>query len=226
MKRLFLIVAWCLLGLSLSAQTEYRYQYWFDNHYDQQVTGVIDDPNGVQPDAVSLSYGLHIFHIHFLDTTGHWSSIRSYFFFRTTTLAESQAEHNAMSYAVWFDHDYEHRHEGLLGTGYLLFDVDGLSDGMHTINVRLGSGRSARLQSMLFYKTPHHIDAVDNLSYIAWFDQDYHNKQEGQLGNGQLLLNADGLSEGIHTINVRLGSGTSARLESRYFYKSQAFFFR
>jgi hypothetical protein len=57
-----------------------------------------------------------------------------------------------------------------------------------------------------------------NIGYTYWFDEDYAHRQQGNLSNGHLLIDASTLADGIHTLYMQLGYGTAAQLESFMFY--------
>ena len=58
MKRLLLCVAWCLLGLSLSAQSV-QYTYWFDDQLDVRITDSLTSTSHLQIEASHLPTGFH-----------------------------------------------------------------------------------------------------------------------------------------------------------------------
>ena len=79
-----------------------------------------------------------------------------------------------MAYSYWYDQDYSHHYDGTLGNGHLLFEVDSLREGFHTLYMTLGSGTTMRLESFMFYLPPNDLQG-DSLTteFSYWFDQDY-----------------------------------------------------
>ena len=76
-------------------------------------------------------------------------------------------------------------------------------------------------ENYMFYKAPI-VDPInmDALVYHCWFDQDLEHEQTGALGNGQLLLDADDLSAGLHTLYVMLEGDELTTSENYMFYKA------
>ena len=209
-----------LLYGSLSAQTVHRIQYWFDGQYDaHQCDSTTTGSWQIEIDVAHLRDGFHTLYFHVQDTSGLWGSPRSYLFYKT-----AQNDSTGMAnlvYTCWFDQDYSHRYEGNIGNGNLLIGASHLRDGFHTANLQLGNGTTARLQTYLFYKNPQ-VDSTGtaNLVYTCWFDQDYSHRYQGNIGNGNLLIEASHLRDGFHTANLQLGNGTTARLQTYLFYKT------
>ena len=211
MKRCILLCFCLLLSSYLFSQNVYTYQYWFDNKYEDKVTATFNDSiMQADLDVGSLKDGLHFINIHIKDTSNVWSAPQSYMFIK---IAEMQQDTVGMGtnlqYQCWFDQDYSGRQTGALGNGHIMLDVTGLSDGMHTVNVMLKSGKTyTAAQSYMFIKVAEiQQDTVGmgtDLQYHCWFDQDYSSKQSGALGNGHIMLNVSELSDGMHTVNVML----------------------
>ncbi len=57
-----------------------------------------------------------------------------------------------------------------------------------------------------------------NINYTYWFDEDFAHRQQGNLGNGHLMIDASALEDGFHALYMQLGHGTAARLENFMFY--------
>ena len=218
MKRLFLALTGWFLCLALQAQTpQYTFQYWFDGHYDARITSM--NATGTwqtQMEISHLSEGFHTLYLHFRDTSGQWSSPRSFLFYRTpASVADS-----GINYAYWFDKNYG-GHVSDTTAGNLIVDVSHLSDGFHTLNLRTGKKHNDRLQSFLFYKLP--TSAADTTAYYAyWFDQNHRGRVDGSTG-GTVIVDVTSLSDGFHTLNIQTGEGHVAKLQSFLFYKMPAF---
>ena len=215
MKRLLLCVAWCLLGLSLSAQTTLRCVYWFDENYSTRITDSITDTNGhLLIETRHLRDGFHTLYMQ-LDS-GITARLQNFMFYLPPQ--SLVADSFDIDYTYWFDESYNHHYTGNLGNGYLLLDCNNLRDGFHTLYMQLGTGTSARLQNFMFYLPPQDLvaDSFD-IHYTYWFDNNYYHHYSGTLTNGHLLIDADSLREGFHTLYMQLGTGTTARLQNFMF---------
>ena len=214
MKRLLLYVAWCLLGLSLSAQTAVRYVYWFDDDYGTHITDSLTTTSHLQIETSHLSVGFHTLYM----LLGSDSTVRMKNFMFYITPPVLPADTFNMHYTYWLDDDFDQPHEGTLADGLMLIDCNSLDYGFHNLTMLLGSGPTARLENFIFYKTPPTLPPDSyNMNYAYWFDNDYDHRTEGTLANGQMLIDCDSLSEGFHMLYMRLGSGTTARLERHMF---------
>ncbi|MBR6292850.1 MAG: T9SS type A sorting domain-containing protein [Bacteroidales bacterium] len=216
MKRLFLALTGWLLCLTLYAQSpQYQLQYWFDGDYASHVTS--SNASGVWQTPLEighLSAGFHTLYLHFQDTSGRWSSPRSYMFYKTCGSASS----SGLNYACWFDQEDTIRNTGTIN-GSILLDVSAFSNGFHIINVMIGEERNASLRSFMFYKIQMQDSADTALTYICWFDEDYASRTSGEIGSGNLLFDVSSLSDGFHNANILLGSGRAASVQSWIFYK-------
>ena len=183
MKRLFLTMAVCLLGFSLSARS-----------------GLEDYPGNYPDSAGRLSLFSPTLHLPSQNLTQDSINI---------------------GYTYWFDEDYAHRQQGNLSIGHLLIDASTLADGIHALYMQLGYGTAAQLESFMFYSyhTPPELSQDSfNINYTYWIDEDYAHRQQGNLGNGHLLIDASTLTDGIHALYMQLGYGANARLEKFMFY--------
>ena len=216
MKRLLLIVAGCLLGLSLSAQSG-RYVYWFDDNYDAHITDSLSATSQLQIGASHLTAGFHTLYM----LLGSDSALRmesSTFFITPPLLPPDTFDQH---YTYWLDQDMTQTYEGTLTGGQMLIDCNSLDYGFHSLHILLGSGTTSRPESHIFYKTPptRPADTFDQ-HYTYWLDQDMTQTYEGTLAGGQMLINCNSLDYGFHSLHILLGSGTTARLENHIFYKT------
>ena len=216
MKRLLLIVAGCLLGLSLSAQSG-RYVYWFDDNYDAHITDSLSATSQLQIGASHLTAGFHTLYM----LLGSDSALRmesSTFFITPPLLPPDTFDQH---YTYWLDQDMTQTYEGTLTNGQMFINCNSLDYGFHSLHILLGSGTTTRLENHIFYKTPptRPADTFDQ-HYTYWLDQDMTQTYEGTLTNGQMFINCNSLDYGFHSLHILLGSGTTARLESHIFYKT------
>lgn len=187
------------------AQSDVVCHYWFDDNSDNMQSRPLG--NGMLPlDVNSLNEGIHTLHV--VMESNNLSATQSFLFMK---MAEETSVAN-IQYHYWFDEDGANLQSGSFSNGLLPLDVNGLSDGIHTLHVMTeGNGLSAT-QSFLFLKMEVESEVVD-LKYHYWFDQDDANVQSGLLENGLLPLNVNDLSDGIHTLHLMTESnGLSATL--------------
>ena len=193
----------------LSQNDSMEYVFWFDQDYSYRLSGHFMNDH-LLIDLDGLSVGLHTLNAQFRG--GDYNTFKSYLFYKSpATLSDS------VEYVVWFDQNYANLLSGHVLNGHLLLNVDSLSDGIHTLNVQFRSGDYHTFKSSLFYKTPAILG--DSVEYVFWFDQDADHRQSGQIHNGHLILDADSLSSGFHTLNAQFGTGNNLTLKSFVFYK-------
>ena len=191
-----------------------HYTYWLDQDMTQTYEGTLT--NGQMfINCNSLDYGFHSLHI--LLGSGTTTRLENHIFYKTppTRPADTFDQH----YTYWLDQDMTQTYEGTLTNGQMFINCNSLDYGFHSLHILLGSGTTARLENHIFYKTPptRPADTFDQ-HYTYWFDQDLAQTYEGTLAGGQMLINCDSLNEGFHILNMRLGSGTTARLERHTFF--------
>ena len=190
-----------------------QYTYWFDDNHESPITGTLTGER-MLIDCNSLEYGFHT--LTMLLGTGATTRLESFMCYITPPTLPPDSYN--MNYAYWLDNDYDHRTEGTLANGQMLIDCNSLDYGFHSLTMMMGSGATTRLENFLFYKTPPTLPPDSyNMNYAYWLDNDYDHRTEGTLANGQMLIDCDSLSEGFHVLYMRLGSGTTARLERHMF---------
>ena len=185
------------------AQADVFCHYWFDQNTDNLQSRPFG--NGLLPlDVNDLAEGVHTLHI---VMEGNNLSATQSFLLMKMTVESSVAN---IQYHYWFDDDGANMQSSSFSNGLLPLDVNGLSDGIHTLHVMTeGNGLSAT-QSFMFMKMEVEPE-VTELKYYYWFDQDDANVQSGLLNEGLLPLDVNDLSEGIHTLHVMTeGNGLSA----------------
>ena len=98
-------------------------------------------------------------------------------------------------------------------------DVASLTNGLHTLNLQVKdtSNRWNSPRSYMFVKVPDSI-ARQAVEYICWFDSDYSSRIAGNIGNGHILLDVAGLSEGEHTVNMTLKHGDNYTSTRSYIF--------
>ena len=140
MKALFSVTVALLFSLSAHSQAQITgYEYWFDDNYIERVSSSFSPTASVDLDlqvaAQSLSLGLHVYNIRFVDDSSRFSSVLSQVFL----CGGSQNLIDAMEY--WFDDEYAQatlvENSPQLNHSFNSFvDVSALSNGMHRMHMR------------------------------------------------------------------------------------------
>mgnify|MGYP002522717562 CR=1 FL=1 len=196
-----------------TGSTNLAYICWFDNDNTAHQTGTLS--NGIiLLDVSSLTDGLHTVNMQI--GNGLVAELHSYLFYKVPVYSEAAY---SLDYTCWFDHDFANRQSGTLSNGTFLLEVSDLGEGLHTMNMQIGAGAVTELHSYLFYKAPVYSEEFYALDYTCWFDQGFDNCQSGTLSNGTFLLEVSDLGEGLHTMNMQIGTGAAAELHSYLFYR-------
>lgn len=211
MKRLLFILS-LICSVDAFAQ-HYTVEYWYDYNYGNRDTVSVDTSAlQMQLDVGHLDGGTHLLHMQIYDTTRYHYAPMSFVFYNSNSV-------DSVEYRMWFDYDYPNGQIGHLGESTTLIDINSLTNGLHTMNLQVGSGQTADLHGYLFYKHMVETGASPSVEYICWFDQDYTHSQTGTLNSGSIMLNVDSLTNGVHTINWQLNSGNKTELRSYLFFK-------
>lgn len=213
MKRTLIVLFGLMLCCGLNAQTR-TIEYWFDNNDGQSVTtsfsGNVWD---TELDVSQFNDGFHVLHYQLSDTT--LSPIKSFLFHKKSTI-----ENTNQQYFYWFDNQYSNMQSGTLGDGILMFNVESMRAGLHTLHLMLKNDNYSSVKSYLFIKTEM-ADLGVNLHYHCWFDEDYDHQQTGMLGDGNLLLDVTALADGEHIVRFYLEGSTVAATQSYVFMKGE-----
>ena len=215
MKRYVLIIGAMLFGFAVKAQSvTYTCRYWFDQNHEQAVTTTFNDSIWqAELDVGTLTDGLHTLYIHVMDTSMKWSAPKDYLFFKVDeTLPENYLYH------CWFDQDFDNQQSGAIGDGSFLLDMADIEEGLHTVNVIVEGHALTSTKCYLFFKMPVEDPNIEQ-QYVCWFDDDYSTMQTGLLGSGSFLLDVDGLSGGLHVVNIQLKKGMYTSPKSYFFFK-------
>ena len=150
------------------------YHCWFDRDYENQVIDSLSD-GVILLDVEQISDGLHTVHV-MLEGEA-LTSIQTYMFAKVSqqnSLIEPIDMTNPV-YHCWFDQDYDDHAMDAVSNGVILFDVDNLTDGLHTIHILLEGEALTSTQTYMFYKKPTH----QNFGIAKW--QYYLNGDISQL---------------------------------------------
>lgn len=221
MKRLLITIILSLFSSTMIAQSEYSYLYWFDYDHEHKFTGIDYNSISLELDATHLEQGFHTLHIMMLDSNGYWSMPRSHIFYK----APYQSDGYDLDYIYWFDQDYSNRQTGLSGSGNILIETSSLSEGLHTLNVRLGNRPAAIIESHYFYKSIPEWNVNDTtMQVFYWFDQETSVHRLNSVDEIHLFNVHDvicGNRGSIHFI-YKDGSGNSSSILTRPFVMMDA----
>ena len=197
---------------------ELRYRYWFDNDVSDIQTGLLGD-GILLLDIDSLEDGLHNLYV-VLESDALIAPQRYMFVKVTPSTPTPTAE---LKYRYWFDNNVSDIQTGFLGEGILLLDVDGLEDGLHNLYVVLEGDALMAPQRYMFVKMTSQLPPPTvELKYRYWFDDNVSDIQTGLLGNGSLLLDANALDDGDHTLHIMLEGNCLMMPQSYDFTKNDS----
>lgn len=193
-----------------SAASFEKYEYWFDNGYDNRTIESGENFNSPMTfDISKLPSGLHYFNFRAQGKSGAWGGISRYMFLvRDTASASSIGQ-----YEYWFDNDYDNRTistaDSIL-TSPLIFDMSKFSTGLHYFNIHVkgASGRWGGISRYMFLLKDN-TTAVTSFDY--WLDNDQSNIQNIEVGSDSTVIVMDitDLEENVsHTFNVMGKSGS------------------
>jgi PKD repeat protein len=139
MKVRFSIVVVLLFSLSAISQTHLMgYEYWFDDNYAERIASTLSPSSTVELNShintQSLSLGLHVYNVRFVDDSSRFSSVLSQLFL----CGGSQNLIDAVQY--WFDDDVQPTLVEISPQLNYSFtssvDASALTDGLHRIHMR------------------------------------------------------------------------------------------
>jgi len=234
MKRFKLFLLCCFVVSTSSGQTINAIEYWFDAEFAGRTQIAVTSAPSVNMsefNTVALSEGLHTVNFRAKDNDNRWSVTHSQLFYKLPAVV-SGVELSAYEY--WVDESYAAKvNTNIAGTTLVLntgFDVSGLSEGLHKINIRMkdANNRWSVTHSQLFYKLPAVVSGVELSAYEYWIDESYAAKVNTNTTGATLVLNTgfdvSGLSEGLHKINIRMKDANNrwSVTHSQLFYKLPA----
>lgn len=194
------------------------YQYWYDNNFSGAVTSAVGPSQNYTLTsalpASSLSDGLHVLHMRFLDNTGMWSSTVSQFFHKSG--ASSTTTVNITDYQYWFDNDFNSAITASVTpqqniTVISSLAASSLSDGLHVFHLRFrdNTGKWSSVVSSFFHKTGTSTVANNMVTaYRYWFDQADSNMVYSAVSPvTNLTLNTSismiTVPKGVHTVHFQ-----------------------
>ena len=216
MKRYLFTLSCLLLCMVARSQNSYTYHCWFDQDFANEQSGALGNGQ-LLLDASEIEPGLHTLYV--MLEGDRLTTAENYMFYKAPI--DDPINMDNLTYHCWFDQDIEHEQTGALGNGQLLLNADGLTAGLHTLYVMLEGDELTTAENYMFYKAPVEDPInMDNVVYHCWFDQDIEHEQTSTLVNGQLLLNTNGLTSGLHTLYVMLEGEQLTTAENYMFYKA------
>lgn len=204
------------------------YDYWIDNQYADRQTGTVPSSGTValDLDMSSLTVGVHQLAIRVNDTQGLTSQLvtRQFAVQRVTPPVDNRLT----TYEYWIDDRYANRQTGTVpANGVIAMDLDmsSLSDGAHTISIRVNDSQGLTSQLVTRQFLVHKFaPPVDNrlTTYDYWIDGNYADRQTGTVpADGSVALNLDmsSLPSGLHTLSIRVNDsqGLTSQLVTRSF---------
>ena len=188
MKVRFSIVVALLFSLSAISQTHLTgYEYWFDNNYAERISSAISPASTVelntQVNTQSLSLGLHVYNVRFVDDSSRFSSVLSQLFL----CGGSQNLINAVQY--WFDDDVQPTLVEISPQLNYSFtssvDASALTDGLHRIHMRFReSGGVWSVATSAFIQKYGNSSSILNRikGYRYWLDDSAESAANIELG--------------------------------------------
>lgn len=189
-----------LSGLPQSTEAK-ALRYWFDD--DNGSVQTVSTLSGTHTlDVSALSEGMHTLHYQVIGTDDAVAYIGGGVFMK----APSGAGLSVKSMRYWFDDDAASVQTAGGITGAYVLDVSRLSDGLHTLHYQLmGEGGTAGyVGSSLFMNTGSSFgtETVKVQKLMYWYDDDT-TTHVADLGSGPQLIDASGLTTGLHTIHYQ-----------------------
>jgi len=199
MKKFISLGLLLCLCYSTRGQTDFEYNYWFDNDRSTLHTGRSQVGEcHIDADMSQLRETLHAIHVQVKDKNGVVSVPVTKYFVRSAQPSTSHGRY-------WFDDDVENMHALSQLDGAMNLDVREISEGFHILHYQtIGvQGTVSATVSHPFYKT--YVPDMTRLLY--WFDQDSTYMRVGYTSGGAALLNVAHLQDGLHVLHVMADGG-------------------
>ena len=210
-KYLLLILSFVFHFSALSADN-YTFCYWVDdNHTAAQTITQATNKFSTTMDVASLPEGLHTLFVRARKNTGSWTSPKASHFYKVL-------DPTTVKTYYWFNDNEDNRFEVTKTNGETFtIDVSHLSDGTHTLHVRMegeGTASSATVSNQF-------LKISTNFSAYYWFDNETERHEYANAGGSSMLIDVSHLKEGLHCFNAMLlnDSGTPTSVVSRTFLK-------
>lgn len=167
-------------------------RYWFDSNKTMKAAPTINGT--MELDVDGLGCGIHAVHFQSFSAKGVASPVHTAYFYKG-------AEGKKARY--WFDNAKAMQTASTVN-GTMELDIDGLSYGIHALHVQAFSdaGEASPVQTVYFYKKEN--ADVSLLSCRLWIDDGERAAKTFALSDSDIILDAEGLSFGMHDLHVTL----------------------
>ena len=220
-KYILLLIALCL-HIAARGQTEYEFEYWFDNDRSTLQTGHSMTPSWqIEADLSSLGEKLHALHVQVRNSDGVSSVPVTRYFLKASSLS-------GMTMQYWFDDDSLSVQASPNTGNALLLDVANLSDGYHTLQIQTadGFGNVSMPVTKGFIKIPQTIGAGD-FTCICMIDDQVFKQEEVSASQGIVTWDFDvsSLPQGFHRIFIQIvtPSGAASNVWQSFFLREPTF---
>ncbi|MBQ7462893.1 MAG: hypothetical protein IJS63_11760 [Bacteroidaceae bacterium] len=187
-------------GGASPVQTAYFYKgekgstarYWFDSNKTMKAAPTINGT--MELDVDGLGCGIHAVHFQSFSAKGVASPVHTAYFYKG-------AEGKKARY--WFDNAKAMQTASTVN-GTMELDIDGLSYGIHALHVQAFSdaGEASPVKTVYFYKKENADASL--LSCRLWIDDGERAAKTFALSDSDIILDAEGLSFGMHDLHVTL----------------------
>lgn len=197
MRRLLICTVLLTMHIMVRGQATYGIRYWFDRDTTVYTTQVTDGRWTEAIDVSHLSEWLHTLHIQVSDDTGLYGVPETRFFMKSV-LPDSLLD---MKIHYWFDRDLASVVTADYTAGLLSIDVDGLTDGLHTLHIMPNNGRLGATHTQYFIKTHRPYEYLELLCYV---DGDLHEEKrvDGVEGIVSWPIDLNGYKHGLHHMQL------------------------
>lgn len=172
-------------------------------------------------DVSGLTDGLHTVHSQIIDSDDKACPVYSALFIKVGDNAGSAGVAQKLLY--WFDEETSKKQTDFI-TGGQTIDASALEDGLHTLHyqVLFSNGEKTPIVSAIFLRNNFYAPPTTAQSFRYWFD-DGKAAVETSVANGIQLIDASGLTEGLHLVYYQIvdSSGKLCSPMSAFFFKAR-----
>ncbi|MBQ4519710.1 MAG: hypothetical protein II999_03765 [Bacteroidaceae bacterium] len=195
--------------------TSSRGWYQIDN---QSEVFMVDQMQGLHMVDVSmLTNGLHSIRFMLEGVDGKVTSFAVGHFIKLSALGEE------MTYTYIYDKDSTTAESRTLTTNVMWLDVEGLADGLHTIDIIASASSTIQPVSHRFIKIPQ-TDGVDFLNCVCYIDEVLYKQEKIESAQGIVEWDIDmtAVERGLHNIELQVvsPSGAASLLSNSLFLRT------
>ena len=216
---ILLLMALCL-QVAARGQTEWRYEYWFDDDRTNVQTGT--SPTGswqLEADMSGLSETIHALRIQVQGNGLQILGVNDEGVVNTaqqvmhsiplTRYFVKTPVNTTLTGRYWFDDEVDKMYTSAQTQGAFDIDVSQLSEGFHSIHYQIvgTNGNISQTATRSFYK----VYMPSQSSWRCWFDNDYASVQSGSDMGETLLLDVSQLSDGYHVMHLQVDGGARSQ---------------